>query len=154
MAMGRDPAIGAVSAAAVPQAVRWKPNAHAIGNDDAQDWFCSKECWELFWDTHDHWQEVIGHLVRSRSEDTDFWADKMDAWWEQYEVGWWQLSRYRGVRRGGTKWSVARWHEFKCEVGRAIARAGEVEGLLESSRRCSTPRLSPAATPVAAPATH
>ena len=125
------------------QVVKWKAGAHTIGNDDAQDWFCSSECWELFWDTHDHWQMVIADLVRSRDEHPEFWVTKMDAWWEQYEVCWWQLSRYRGVRRGGTNWAVARWHEFNFEVGRAIARAAEAEALLESLAAMLDPDAEP-----------
>jgi hypothetical protein len=111
--------------------VTWKPGTHSLDNDDDQDWFCSETCWRSFWDAHDHWRSIITDLEISQARDPEYWRGLEDSWQEQYEVCWWQLARYVGVRRGGTKSAVAKWHEFYFEMGRAIARAAEAEQQLE-----------------------
>ena len=112
--------------------VRWKPDAHSFGNDDDQDLFCSDACWASFWDAHDHWHSTITDLMTSRAREPEFWHERGEALREQFDLCWWQLARYVGVPRGTTKPHLAKWHGLYFEVGRAIARAAEAEGQLES----------------------
>lgn len=102
-------------------------------NGACEPLFCSAECEDQFWATREMHRQVLDDLIQARREAPEFWSQQSAAWEEQYNLAWWHLARYMGVRGHATDPDRARWHEHYYAVGQMISRAGEWESQAETT---------------------